>query len=252
MGKELVLSGRYYSENLTPDGVYKPELFGYKTEELRLSIDQTAFMLIDVYGTGYSDDEPEPIRPALITRKMFLREKEMINERIRPARDIARQAGLKIVYVTNSDPKIAISKGEFGKMVKRMHGYVLEDEFSDSGEALAFSKAIAPERDDFVVKKFQYDGFFESPLDSLLRNLEIKNLIAVGFAANICLMQTLHGAFYRNYRTVLLRDCTLALEYPDTEDDLMITKESIRYIERLIGFTVTFEEFKNACQKVTG
>ena len=247
MKKNIILNGRYYSENITAEGRYNPELFGYKYEEQSLSVDDTAFMLIDVYGKGYDEGDPEPIRPSLITKVMFRREREMIINKIRPARDIARAVGFPIIYVTNYDPEIAGRKSEFGKMITRMHGYNIEEEFSSGSTALEFSKIIAPKKEDYLVKKQMYDGFFETHLDSLLKNIGIKNIIAVGFAANICLMQTLHGAFYKNYRVILLRDCTLALEYPDTEENLDITRESVRYIERLIGFSVTFEEFKKAC-----
>ena len=249
MSREIILKGKYYSENITPEGLYKPELFGYKHEEHKLNTGNTVFMLIDVYGKGYDEDDPEPLRPSLITREMFIREKEMIVNKIRPARDFAKKVGFQVVYVTNYEPNIASSKGEFGKMARRMHGYVIEDEFSKGSSVMAFSDIIAPEKDDYLVKKQMYDGFFETCLDSLLRNLGIKNIIAVGFAANVCLLATLHSAYYRNYRVILLSDCTLGVEYPDTEKDLLITRESVRYIERYVGFTVTFEEFKDACLK---
>jgi nicotinamidase-related amidase len=250
MNREIILNGKYYSENITPEGLYKPELFGYRYEEHKLNTSNTVFMLIDVYGKGYDRDDPEPIRPSLITREMFKREKEMIVNKIIPARDLAKKVGFPVVYVTNYEPNIASSNGEFGKMVRRMHGYVIEDEFSEGNPAIEFSNIIAPGRDDYLVKKQMYDGFFETCLDSLLRNLNTKNIIAVGFAANVCLLATLHSAYYRNYRIILLGDCTLGVEYPDTEKDLLITREAVRYIERYVGFTVTFGEFKDACLKV--
>jgi len=58
--KDLQLSGRYYR-------MYPPEEYlGHAEEELVLPLDKTAFMLVDVYGLGYSTCEPEPARPALV------------------------------------------------------------------------------------------------------------------------------------------------------------------------------------------
>ena len=55
---ELRIPGRYYR-------MYPPEEYGGHAEEmLGLDLEQTAFMLIDVYGLGYSPGEPEPERPA--------------------------------------------------------------------------------------------------------------------------------------------------------------------------------------------
>lgn len=240
----LKLKGRYYKaapyENST----------GCMIEELKLNIRETAFMVVDVYGRGHSEGEPMPKNPAFGTIKMHKIETEIIRNKIKPALDEARKLGLKIIYITNYCPTIAVKESEFGKYAARFHSYDVEKEFSSNREALKFSRIIAPRPDDFLVKKQMYDGFFDTNLDSLLKNLRIRNLIYVGFAANICLLTTMLGGFYRNYRTVLLRNCTLAWEYPDTVEGLRNTKESIRYTESFIGFTITSEEFIKACSSV--
>jgi len=51
---DLQLPGRYY--RMFPPDAY----LGHAEEMLRLPCGQTAFMLIDVYGLGYSPGEPEP------------------------------------------------------------------------------------------------------------------------------------------------------------------------------------------------
>jgi nicotinamidase-related amidase len=84
----------------------------------------------------------------------------------------------------------------------------------------------------------------------LLRNLGVKNLIAVGFATNACLHTTLTEAMYRNYRVVLLRDCTAGMECDDTYRDMTLTKSFLRFIETHVGYTSTSDDFLAACSKL--
>lgn len=59
---------------------------------------------------------------------------------------------------------------------------------------------------DVVIPKRRYDGFFGTDLDLTLRELGIDTLIAVGADANICVLQTLAGAYFLGYRTIVPAD----------------------------------------------
>lgn len=67
---------------------------------------------------------------------------------------------------------------------------------------------LAPEGDDIVVPKQRYSGFFETDLDALLRRHKIESLIFTGCTTSVCVDSTLRDAFYRDYRCLLLSDCT--------------------------------------------
>jgi nicotinamidase-related amidase len=82
-----------------------------------------------------------------------------------------------------------------------------------------------------------------------LRNLGVKNLVCVGFTADICLPHTVVGAMYRKYRVVVLRDCNLAAEFADTFEAMHMTWFGIRYVEAMAGFTTTSEELIAACSR---
>lgn len=84
---------------------------------------------------------------------------------------------------------------------------------------------------DIIIPKRRYDGFFGTDLDLTLRELGITTLIAVGADANICVLQTLAGAYFRGYRSIVPRDAvwtfligthTGALEYYSTCYDTRI------------------------------
>lgn len=67
---------------------------------------------------------------------------------------------------------------------------------------------LKPEPGDLVVSKHRYSGFYETPLDGLLRDAGIDTLIFTGATTSVCMESTLRDAFYRDYRCLLLSDCT--------------------------------------------
>jgi len=68
--------------------------------------------------------------------------------------------------------------------------------------------ALTPQPDDLIVSKHRYSGFYETDLDGLLRAAGIHTLIFTGATTSVCVESTLRDAFYRDYRCLLLSDCT--------------------------------------------
>jgi ureidoacrylate peracid hydrolase len=67
---------------------------------------------------------------------------------------------------------------------------------------------LAPEPGDLVVSKHRYSGFFETELHDVLQARGIKTLTFVGWTTSVCVESTLRDAFFRDYRCLLLSDCT--------------------------------------------
>jgi nicotinamidase-related amidase len=240
----LRILGRYYR-------MFPPEEYlGHAEEMLEMSLEETAFMLIDVYGLGYSPGEPEPARPALFYRGSTEVERRVMVDHVKPALEAARRIGLPIIYLNNSNQLVATQHSEFGSILVRTHGLTVEERWETDPVEFRFSKLVEPKPGEYVVRKQMYSGFFETCLETLLRNLRIKNLVVVGFAANACVQGTLNDALYRNHRILLLRDCTAAMEYHDTMADQTITKYIVRHVEAFLGYTATSEEFIRSCERI--
>lgn len=73
---------------------------------------------------------------------------------------------------------------------------------------------------DIVIPKRRYDGFFQTDLDLTLRELGVDTLIAFGADTNICVLQTLAGAYFRGYRTVVPADACGTFLIGTQEDGL--------------------------------
>ena len=120
-----------------------------------------------------------------------------------------------------------------------------------------YDPAIAPRFDEPDLPKFRQDGFNGSHADYYLRSWNVDTIIAVGFWLKCCLFLTCHGARWRNYRVVLLRDCTCppgAGEDPDTLDPGNPEGGWMRFVflrvfETVIGYTSTSAEFIAAVGK---
>lgn len=81
---------------------------------------------------------------------------------------------------------------------------------------------------DIVIEKMRYDAFFNTPLDTILRNYDIESIVLAGISTDICVLHTAAGAFFRNYEIFVCRECTEAIDES--------TKEwAIKYMERVYG-----------------
>ncbi len=62
--------------------------------------------------------------------------------------------------------------------------------------------------EDIKVDKYRMSGFWDTPLDSILRNLGKTTLLFAGVNADQCVMTTLQDANFLGYDCILLQDCT--------------------------------------------
>lgn len=103
---------------------------------------------------------------------------------------------------------------------------------------------LAPQPSDILVSKHRYSGFFQTELDDVLREREIKNLVFVGWTTSVCVESTLRDAFFRDYRCVVLSDCTAEV----VGSDLVRTNHeaSLLVIEGLFGWVADSESLVQA------
>jgi ureidoacrylate peracid hydrolase len=67
---------------------------------------------------------------------------------------------------------------------------------------------LAPEPGDIIVVKPRWTGFYKTDLDAILKEHGITTLVFVGGTTSNCVEATLRDAFFRDYRCLLLADCT--------------------------------------------
>ena len=67
---------------------------------------------------------------------------------------------------------------------------------------------LIKEPSDINIDKYRMSGFYDTCLDSVLRNLDIKTVLFAGVNADQCVLATLMDANFLGYDCVLLEDCT--------------------------------------------
>ena len=73
---------------------------------------------------------------------------------------------------------------------------------------------LTPERSDIRVSKYRMSGFWDTALDSILRNLGVTTLLFAGVNMDQCVLATLQDASCLGYDCILLEDCS-ATSSPD-------------------------------------
>jgi nicotinamidase-related amidase len=66
---------------------------------------------------------------------------------------------------------------------------------------------LEPGSDDILVDKYRVSGFWDTPLDSILRNLDVKTIFFAGVNLDLCVFHTLADAHFLGYNCVLVEDC---------------------------------------------
>jgi nicotinamidase-related amidase len=69
-------------------------------------------------------------------------------------------------------------------------------------------ESVAPEKNEKVILKHRYSAFYNTDLETILRCLQIEDLLIVGIMTNMCCESTARDAYYRDYRVFLPADAT--------------------------------------------
>jgi nicotinamidase-related amidase len=111
----------------------------------------------------------------------------------------ARDAGIPAIYVNDNF-------GHWKSEASRLVEYCVRE----GAPGRAFVEQLRPDRDDYFVLKPMHSGFYQTPLDLLLRCLGASTLILCGLATNSCILVTAHDARMRDFRLFVPSDCAAA------------------------------------------
>ncbi|WP_299094998.1 isochorismatase family cysteine hydrolase [uncultured Metabacillus sp.] len=87
---------------------------------------------------------------------------------------------------------------------------------------------IYPEDDEFFLIKPKHSAFFGTALNTLLYNLQIKEVIITGIAGNICVLFTANDAYMRGYQITIPADCIASNEEEDNMFALKMMKHTLK------------------------
>lgn len=89
---------------------------------------------------------------------------------------------------------------------------------------------VAPE--DICVDKYRMSGFWDTPLDAILRNLRVNSLLFAGVNADQCVLHTLADANFLGYDTLFLEDACA------TTSPAFCMDATLYNVRQIFGFTL--------------
>jgi ureidoacrylate peracid hydrolase len=179
-------------------------------EPVKLDTNRTALIVVDMQNTfckkGGLFDYLEQLDEAKVTR-IIDQDKKIIN--------VCRRRGIKIVYLRMGySPDLSDAGGpespnyykEFSIAAMRRYPE-LQGKFLIIGNwDWQIIDELRPQPGEIVIDKQRYSGFVNTGLDSILRTYNIKYLLFIGLATNVCVDSTLRDAYFREYFPILIGD----------------------------------------------
>ncbi|HDZ2894231.1 pyrimidine utilization protein B [Klebsiella pneumoniae] len=104
---------------------------------------------------------------------------------------------------------------------------------------------LTPQEGDIVLPKPRYSGFFNTPLDSILRSRGIRHLVFTGIATNVCVESTLRDGFFLEYFGIVLEDAT------HQAGPTFAQQAALFNIETFFGWVSDVESFCHALSPAT-
>jgi len=129
--------------------------------------------------------------------------------------EAARGAGIKIVYLRMAyRPDLANAGGpespnywkEPGLVAMRQHPEWRGKFITIGTWDWKIVDELKPEPGDIVVDKNRYSGFSNTELNTVLHTHNIKYLVFLGIATNVCVESTLRDAYFNEYFPILVSD----------------------------------------------
>jgi len=145
-----------------------------------------ALLLIDVLTTFQFPDGDAILQGALTMRDALVRLKAR-----------AREAGIPVLYVNDNF-------GDWRSEKEVLMGRCLE------AKGTSFVRPLLPDSNDYFVLKPLHSAFYMTPLEVLLKHLQVETLILAGLTSNSCITVTAHDANMRGYDIYIPPDCSCA------------------------------------------
>jgi nicotinamidase-related amidase len=147
-----------------------------------------ALILIDVINHFEFPDGEKVLRRALAIAPRIARLKER-----------AQTAGMPTIYVNDNF-------GQWRSDVSKLLDYCLRPEAAGR----RFVEQIPPDKNDYFVLKPMHSGFYQTPLEVLLRYFNASTLVLAGLTTNSCIVCTAHDAKMREFELYVPSDCSSA------------------------------------------
>jgi nicotinamidase-related amidase len=187
------------------------------------------------YESGDAPFEIDPDRCALLVIDMqdeFVRpgwtpywvpEATRLVPRLRDLIEAARERTIPVVYTAFAATHRGLDRPATGPFMPNRFPEIEQHEtwFRD-GEIW---HELAPRPDDVVLRKPSYGAFYDTPLETILRNLGRDTVIVTGTLTNYCCGTTARQAYERGFKVIFVGDLTAPDDPELQEPELRVLRK---------------------------
>lgn len=148
-----------------------------------------------------------------------------------------RKNDIPVIYTVYSDTNQYLDRPSTGR---HMPGRYAEVDIDISGfyKNSQVWHEIAPQPTEIVIKKCSYGGFYDTPLETILKNMGKDTVIITGVIASYCCSMTARQAYERSFKVIYGSDLCGA-DYPELmEYELMVMRKGfakVMSLDEIIG-----------------
>ncbi|MEA5569905.1 isochorismatase family cysteine hydrolase [Calothrix sp. UHCC 0171] len=222
----------------------QPVILATATKQVRVDLAKTAILVIDMqndfcHPDGWLAHIGVDVTPA--------------RQPIKPLQNLLpalRQVNIPVIWLNwgNRPDLMNISANVLHVYNPTGEGVGLGDRLPKNGAEVlmegSWAAAVVDELEqlpqDIKVSKYRMSGFWDTPLDSILRNLGRTTLLFAGVNADQCVMATLQDANFLGYDCILVEDCTA------TTSPEYCWQATIYNINQCFGFVTNSQIIKKA------
>lgn len=167
---------------------------------MNTSIDNSAILFVDIIN-DFDFEGSENL----------LKHTNAILPGLKKLRQFGKENDIPIIYVNDH---YGIWQADFNKIIKEC-----ENERNQH-----IIHALKPDDSDFFLIKPLHSAFFQTPLQSLLSDLNKTHLIMAGIAGDICILFTAKDAYMYNYSMHIPKNCMASEEQDGAEYALYLMR----------------------------
>lgn len=127
-----------------------------------------------------------------------------------------RSKNIPVIYTVYSNTHNFLDRPKTGKFMPGRYSE-LDIDFSIFFVNGQVWHELAPREDEIVIKKSSYGAFYDTPLETILKNMEKDTVIICGTITNCCCGTTARQAYERSFKVIFGSDVT-APDDPETQE----------------------------------
>jgi nicotinamidase-related amidase len=161
--------------------------------------------------------------------------------RIRRLIGHCRDNGIPVIYTVYSDTHRFLDRPATGRFMPGRYSE-LDIDFSAFYREGRVWHELAPEEGEIVIRKPSYGAFYDTPLETILKNMGKDTVVICGTITSFCCGATARQAYERSFRVVFGSDITAA-------DDPRMQEYELKVMRKGFARVMTLDEIIAALRR---